>query len=374
MGISLGKSPTHLFGHLCGARTFTLLSVLPTLLLVNLTMEYTSVSCFVNERPQARAKARVNEKSPRFRVKLMGESYVIVVFGELSKRLNQLTSELLKSGLEEKNMDDVLECFCCTIEQKSPSHTSLCLLSEIEIQSSTSGSSQHNHFCCDLLTKFTVALEAKLIRREQAFSDAETIKLLPFRSIQKDYLRNLSFVVFRVSFPAHLQDKLEAVLLLFTRVLCKSLEEILTKVQCEYQAVVLQDFSAYIVTENHAVEALVKISEVDNCSILLIVGYNPEKCSTETVKKMKGSIKSNFTAEFSSDNFTIQILDAQQPHNDPSNQQIIKKGVQESQSDSGHITETPVIAGVVYSPLLHQTQLPAEKCCSTRLTCNNGVV
>ena len=292
----------------------------------------------------------------------MGDQYVLVVLGEPHRtKLNGFLKEFSGLVLLAKSLEDVLERISCINERKSPPFVLSCFVIETEIRSSVSGSSKQNILCRDLLTESTVALQILLAKGEQAFSDAETIELLPFTSIQKDYLPNMSFIVFEASFPPRLQNKLDAVLLLFTRVLCKSLEKVLLLLECEYQAVVLHDFSAHIVTENHGIEALVKVSQVNNCSIFFIVGYNPEKCSSETVENMKTSIKSKFTDQFSSESFSIDLLDGQHaPLQDPNSQQTVKHGIQESVSSSSqHDTEAPLVAGVVYSSVQHR--LPAEK-------------
>ena len=265
---------------------------------------------------------------------------------DLTKATNETITELKKLGLGKKEIMHVLMAVstsCCNdvstgVEENQKMKL---ILLEQRLLSSHAGSSQQSRISRELIIEFVTTLEGQLQRGLVPHSDAKMVTLLPFRADMRDYLPNMSFLVLQVSFPVSLLKKRIALLLLASRVLYTSLEDSLAEVMCEDQALVMQRSSAFLVTENHAIEALIQFSQLQNV-FWYIVSYNSEKCSMEMMEKVQDTLQQNFRDEFPSREFSIEPLNTcqQQPSNEstePKEIQQIKTAVEESQSDSGQI-------------------------------------
>ena len=279
--------------------------------------------------------------------KLSKTGCAIVTFhNELSKVTNETIAGLKKSGLGKVKMMYVLtavstsSCNDASADVEENQKLKLILL-EQRLLSSHAGSSQQIRILRELIIEFVTTLEGQLQRGLVPHSDAKMVTLLPFRADMRDYLPNMSFFVLQVSFPISLLKKQIALLLLASRVLYTSLEDSLAEVMCEDQALVMQRSSAFLVTENHVIEALIQFSQLQNV-FWYIISYNSEKCSMEMMEKVQDTLQQNFRDEFPSREFSIEPLNTcqQQPSNEstePKEIQQIKTAVEESQSDSGQI-------------------------------------
>lgn len=264
----------------------------------------------------------------------------------LSKATNETIAELKKSGLGKEKMIHVLTAISTSSSNDASTDMEenqqlKFILLEHRLLSSPAGSSQQSCILRELTTEFVITLEGQLQRGLVPHSDAKMVTLLPFRADMRDYLPNMSFFVLQVSFPISLLKKRIALLLLASRVLYTSLEDSLAEVMCEDQALVMQRSSAFLVTENHAIEALIQFSQLQNV-FWYIVSYNSEKCSMEMMEKVQDTLQQSFRDEFPSKEFSIEPLSncQQQPSNEstaPKEMQQIKTAVEESQSDSGQI-------------------------------------
>ena len=271
---------------------------------------------------------------------------IITFLVDLTKATNETIADLRKLGLGKVKMMHVLtavstsSCNDASTDVEENQKMKLILL-EQRLLSSHAGSSQQSRISRELIIEFVTTLEGQLQRGLVPHSDAKMVTLLPFRADMRDYLPNMSFLVLQVSFPVSLLKKRIALLLLASRVLYTSLENSLAEVMCEDQALVMQRSSAFLVTENHAIEALIQFSQLQNI-FWYIVSYNSEKCSMEMMGKVQDTLQQNFKDEFPSREFTIEPLNTcqQQPSNEstaPKEIQQIKTAVEESQSDSGQI-------------------------------------
>lgn len=174
--------------------------------------------------------------------------------------------------------------------------------------------------CQELIRIFVANLEMSLRRGYKPFSDRKIVSLLPFSSEMKDYLPNMQFLVLQITFPADVMDKRGLLLLLMSRILCTSVEEFLDELQCEDQALVVQETSCYLVTDNHVLEGLVLLSPEQSC-LYFIVGYNPEKCSTQMIDRLSCSITECYNKEFPSKYYTIKKLEICADPYPPKNEQ-----------------------------------------------------
>lgn len=298
-------------------------------------------------------KAKTCQLEDQFLKGLQSKGCCIVVFGDdLVKSINQIIAALKKLGLgKEKTMYVLMKfitsSYSDTLTEVEEKQQLKLILLEQRLLSSPAGSSQQSRILRELTTEFVTTLEGQLQRGLVPHSDAKIVTLLPFRADMKDYIPNMSFFALQVSFPVSILKKKMALLLLASRVLYSSLEDILLEVQCEDQAMVIQKSSAFMVTENHAIEALIQFSQLQNV-FWYIVSYNSEKCSVEMMGKVQDKLQQNFKSEFSSREFSIEPLNTpqQQPLYDFAGQkelQQIKTAVEESKPNSGQTNEQYVI-------------------------------
>ena len=281
---------------------------------------------------------------------------IVIFHDDLTKATNETIAGLKKSGLGKGKMMHALiavSTSCCNdvstyVEENQKLKL---LLLEQRLLSSHAGSSQQIRILRELMIEFVIFLEGQLQRGLVPHSDAKMVTLLPFRADMRDYIPNMSFFVLQVSFPVSLLKKRIALLLLASHVLYTSLEDSLAEVMCEDQALVIQKSSAFLVTENHAIEALIQFSQLQNV-FWYIVSYNSEKCSVEKMEKVQDKLQQNFRDEFPSREFSIGPLnDSQhQPSNEstaPKETQQIKTAVEESQSDSGQIHSLVIVINII---------------------------
>ena len=304
-------------------------------------IDFSGASAYMYPISKERGKEKIGLKMQT----MIGCPLVVFCVG-LSTATNVIIIDLKKSGLGKEKMMHVLmkvgiSCYNNASTDMEENQKLKLILLEQRLLSSPAGSSQQSRILRELMIEFVIFLEGQLQRGLVPHSDAKMVTLLPFRADMRDYIPNMSFFVLQVSFPVSLLKKRIALLLLASRVLYTSLEDSLVEVMCEDQALVMQRSSAFLVTENHAIEALIQFSQLQNV-FWYIVSYNSEKCSVEKMEKVQDKLQQNFRDEFPSKEFSIEPLNAcqQQPSNEstePKEIQPIKTAVEESQSDSGQI-------------------------------------
>ena len=252
----------------------------------------------------------------------------VVVLGEvLAILINQIISIIKKLNLLDKTSDVILRECTYRLQQDTLNIELFCL--EQEVLSAEHQTLRRTRACQRLILYFVEQLECQLRRGAKPFSDGVAVTVLPFRSDMRDYLPNMSFLVYQVTYPVDLIEKKLVMLLLTSKVLCSSCESVLKEHCCEDQAIVVQENAAYLVTENHVVEGLVQLSPLQN-TLIIIIGYNSEKCSAGMVKSLQSDIEANFEKKFPSEDFTIQMFEKE-------SKTQFKKGIEESKNNGQNI-------------------------------------
>ena len=256
---------------------------------------------------------------------LMGARHPTVVLGVLAAVISRIAAYVVNElgPCKDLPLETILLTWSCGIELL-PTHNVLgnttSFLEQVLI-SSNSSTSKRLKVCREMVRLFVGDLETSLRRGDKPFSDKKVVSLLPFSSEMKDYLPNMHFLVLQITFPADVMNKRVLLLLLMSRIFCISVEQLLDELQCEDQALVVQETSCYLVTDNHALEGLVLLSSEQSC-LYLIVGYNAEKCSPQMMDGLCCSIMGSFNREFPSKCYTIKKLDTcADPLQPPQNEQ-----------------------------------------------------
>lgn len=253
----------------------------------------------------------------------------VVVLGEaLAILINQIISIVKKLNLSDKTSDIIVRECTYRLQQDTLNIELFCL--EQEVLSATHKSSRRTRICQRLVLYFVEQLECQLKRGAKPYSDGVAVTILPFRSDMRDYLPNMSFLVYQVTYPVDLTEKKLVMLLLTSQVLCSSCESVLKEHCCEDQAIVVQENASYLVTENHVVEGLVQLSPLQN-TLIIIVGYNSEKCSVEMVESLQADIETNFEKNFPSEDFTIQLSESTKKESKAP--RPFKNGIEESKNN-----------------------------------------
>ena len=252
----------------------------------------------------------------------------VVVLGEvLAILINQIISIVKKLNLLDKTGDVILRECTYRLQQDTLNIELFCL--EQEILSAEHQTFRRTRACQRLILYFVEQLECQLRRGAKPYSDSVAVTILPFRSDMRDYLPNMSFLVYQVTYPVDLIEKKLVMLLLTSKVLCSSCESVLKEHCCEDQAIVVQENAAYLVTENHVVEGLVQLSPLQN-TLIIIIGYNSEKCSAGMVKSLQSDIEANFEKKFPSEEFAIKMFEKE-------SKTQFKKGIEESKNNGQNI-------------------------------------
>ena len=251
----------------------------------------------------------------------------VVVLGEvLAILINQIISIVKKLNLLDKTGDVILRECTYRLQQDTLNIELFCL--EQEILSAEHQTLRRTRACQRMILCFVEQLECQLRRGAKPFSDGVAVTVLPFRSDMRDYLPNMSFLVYQVTYPDDLIEKKLVMLLLTSKVLCSSCESVLKELCCEDQAIVVQENAAYLVTENHVVEGLVQLSPLQN-TLIIIIGYNSEKCSAEMVESLQADIETNFEKKFPSEDFAIRLSESTKKES----KAPFKNGIEESKNN-----------------------------------------
>lgn len=161
--------------------------------------------------------------------------------------------------------------------------------------------------CFDLLIDFVKGIEICLLEEKIPYTDASEVGFLPFVEEQLQYLPNRSYYVLQICLPHAMSgDRAVALVLLLSKLLSESVVEcgLLKAMECNDQCFVLHKCATYLATDNHKLEAVVKLYP-EHAVGYCVLATPAEKRLEDHVESLLNELEQQFEAKFASSSFQI---------------------------------------------------------------------
>lgn len=191
-----------------------------------------------------------------------------------------------------------------------------------------------------LLIEFSKSVEHHALQMSAPIMDSPIMGPLPFLNELVQALSDKSMSVFQIEFPSAIsEDKVGAALLLLAKVLTESVIDsgLLTSLECEEQSVVLVGNCVCLSSDNHALEALLKIFP-NQATGFCVVATPSQKQSVDVVETFLNDIPRRLRSKFASQSCRLVEIFRQ-----------LSPAVVAAEEDSGAVTSGPYITPSPFS-------------------------
>ncbi len=211
-----------------------------------------------------------------------------------------------------------------------------------------------------LLTDFSKAMEDCVLQMSAPVTDSHVLGPLPFLDELVQALSDKSVSVFQIEFAFPIsEDEMLTLLLLLAKVVSESVVDsgLLGSLECEDQSVILHESSAYLTSDNHTFECLLKIFLEQSMGFCVIASPS-QKRVVDIVDTFLNDVPRRFHSKFISQSCKIVELFRQ-----------LSPSVVAIEEDSGVVTSGPYITPPFPSPVVPIPQAGSEL---SSFTCSYG--